>query len=110
MNNIHVIKGVDIKLKPSKRPGITTVQLLGPKKSPYQNIAIAHYKTGASVEMHQTNVPESIYILSGRFDLVLDLGTKKLEPGDTVYFPIGTSHGIDCKATGTCLLFFTPQP
>ena len=42
---------------------------------------------------------EFIYVLEGRFDLILDGAEAFAEPGDTIRLPMGLPHGIFNKTT-----------
>jgi quercetin dioxygenase-like cupin family protein len=53
---------------------------------------------------------EFLYILEGRFDLILDGAEAFAEPGDTVRLPMGLPHGIFNKTDRTikCLFWVAP--
>jgi quercetin dioxygenase-like cupin family protein len=53
---------------------------------------------------------EFLYILEGRFDLILDGAEAFAEPGDTIRLPMGLPHGIFNKTDRTikCLFWVAP--
>lgn len=53
---------------------------------------------------------EFIYVLEGRFDLILDGAEAFAEPGDTIRLPMGLPHGIFNKTDRTikCLFWVAP--
>ena len=54
---------------------------------------------------------EFLYILDGRFDLILDGVETYAEPGDLVQLPMGIPHGIFNKTDTTikCLFWVSPS-
>ena len=54
---------------------------------------------------------EFIYVLEGRFDLILDGANTHAEPGDLVRMPKGIPHGIFNKTDSTikCLFWVSPS-
>ena len=54
---------------------------------------------------------EFLYILDGRFDLILDGDDTYAEPGDLVRLPMGIPHGIFNKTDTTikCLFWVSPS-
>jgi quercetin dioxygenase-like cupin family protein len=54
---------------------------------------------------------EFLYILDGRFDLILDGAETCAEPGDLVHLPMGVPHGIFNKTNTTikCLFWVSPS-
>ena len=53
---------------------------------------------------------EFIYVLEGRFDLLLDGKAETAEPGDLVRLPMGIPHGMFNKTDSTikCLFWVSP--
>lgn len=54
---------------------------------------------------------EFIYVLDGRFDLILDGSDTYAEPGDLIRLPMGIPHGIFNKTDTTikCLFWVAPS-
>jgi len=64
----------------------------------------------ALVEHLHRHEDETIHILDGTFDFVMDGTSRELGPGDTVFVPRGTAHAIrnTGPTTGCRMLVFTP--
>src|SRR5262245_10891552 len=71
----------------------------------------ATFPTGTFVPPHiHPTQDEFIYMLSGRFDLVLDGKEAVAEPGDLIRLPLGIPHGIFNKTDTDvkCLFWVSP--
>lgn len=64
----------------------------------------------ALVPHRHRNEDETIHIVDGTFDVVIDGVERELGPGDTVHIPRGTVHAIrnSGPATGRRVLVFHP--
>jgi quercetin dioxygenase-like cupin family protein len=95
--------------KPTRRAGIKERRLLTERDSPYQNIAIMDVDHGAEVEIHRIVTSESIYVLGGKFEVILSDSRQKIGTGDICYFPPRTFHGLRCaEGPGQLLVIFAP--
>ncbi len=64
----------------------------------------------ALVEHRHRNEDETIHIIDGTFDFVMDGISREIGPGDTVFVPRGTAHAIrNTGPTPGCrVLVFSP--
>ena len=107
---IHVLRPMDGGWRDSRRPGIRQQPMLSPESGAAQNLVLVEYEEGAAVEMHETHVPETIFVISGQLVLDLPGGPVGLGPQEAVYFEPGTSHGMHVEAGPCrCLLVFSPH-
>ena len=108
MSNARVTRAADVPAEPSRRPGIRHRRLLGPE-SPSHHVVLVEADPGATVELHGITTNETLYVLEGRFELLLPEGDRPLLPGDLAHFPSGTTHGLVCRAgPGRFLAIFAP--
>ncbi len=107
--NAVVRRSSQINRKPTCRPGLSERQLLASGDSRTQNVVLVNAEPGSEVELHEVSTDESIYFLSGTFELVLPEGNESVGAGDLVYFESGSRHGLRCtKGKGRFLVFFAP--
>ncbi len=106
--NARITRSADVPAEPSRRHGIRHRRLLG-AESPSHHVVLVEAEAGATVELHEIGTNETLYVLEGRFELVLPEGPRPLGPGDLAHFPRGTSHGLVCRAgPGRFLAIFAP--
>ena len=62
------------------------------------------------LEHRHLNESETIHVVEGTYEFVLDGATRELGPGDTVHVPRGATHGIrnTGATTGRRVLVFEP--
>jgi quercetin dioxygenase-like cupin family protein len=94
-------------------PGRDWHTYVGPWNTPTEHLSmgVSVYEPGARPEGHVHEAQEeTVYCLSGRGRLVCSEGTAELEPGVTVFIPIGTFHATECDGPETLelLCVFTP--
>jgi len=79
-------------------PGRDWLLYIGPETSDARNLTlgVARFPAGSAPDGHiHDNQEEAIYIVSGRGRLVTPQGTVPLEPGTSVFIPIGVEHATE---------------
>lgn len=79
-------------------PGRTWFSYIGPQNSPARNVSVgvARFPAGSSPPGHvHPAEEETIYVISGRGRLVSPEATANLEPGVSVFIPVGTFHATE---------------
>ncbi len=107
--DVTVVKAGTLSFKATRHLGISSCRPIDPEQSPEQNVVFVDFVSGGKRELESTSVPESAYVISGVYELVLagDV-VRHLETGDLVHFPPGSSHGVRCVVPGRWLAIFTP--
>jgi len=72
-------------------------------------IVLFDAREGMEVEYHRVATGESLFILSGTHEVILENGRETLTAGDLVYFPPGSEHGMRCLEAGRYLAVFAPS-
>lgn len=105
-----IITSNDVRPRNTRRKGIKERILLGRMQSSLQNIVMIEASEGAEVEMHEVKAAESIYILSGKFQILTPLNVAyELKVGDLCYCEPGSQHALRCKnGPGVFLAIFAP--
>ncbi len=67
------------------------------------------FPKGAEGAPHTHVHEQATYVISGRFEFVIDGESVIVEKGDTLYFKSGVLHGNKCLEEGVIIDFFTPQ-
>jgi quercetin dioxygenase-like cupin family protein len=112
MEDIPVIirSSSKIEAKQSRRQGILERKLLTADDTKFQNVILTETEQGAEVELHEISTSESIFILSGSYEVVLEIGSHPLNTGDLVFFHPQSSHGLRCvHGPGSYLVIFAPS-
>ncbi|MEE9298702.1 MAG: cupin domain-containing protein [Acidimicrobiia bacterium] len=84
-------------------PGRDWLLYVGPETTKAQNLTVgwASFPSGSAPPGHvHPTQEEVIYIISGNGELVTPEGTVTLEPGTTVYIPIGLHHATVSHGPG----------
>ncbi|MGZ3586489.1 MAG: cupin domain-containing protein [Candidatus Limnocylindrales bacterium] len=79
-------------------PGRDWLLYIGPENSPARNVSVgvAIFPPGSRPTGHvHESQEETIYVTSGRGRLVTAEATAELEPGVSVFIPIGTFHATE---------------
>lgn len=93
----------------ASRPGLSALPLITKAETDSQNLVLMQMAEGAEVELHKVKTHESLFVLEGRFTLVLPEGDQPLKQGDVAYFPDQSEHGLKCETgPGKFLLVFAP--
>lgn len=99
----------DLPATPTRRDGISEKRLLTVQDSSFQNIVHLDAEEGSEVEFHRVNTSESIFIMNGTFEILLNGAPRTVGSGCLIYFPPGNSHGLRCvKGPGKFLAIFAP--
>jgi oxalate decarboxylase/phosphoglucose isomerase-like protein (cupin superfamily) len=83
-------------------PGRDWFHYIGPEVNGAKNITVGYavFPAGSAPEGHvHPTQEEVIYIVSGIGELVTPQGTATLEPGTTVYIPVGLHHATVALGT-----------
>ena len=79
-------------------PGRDWYSYIGPQNSPARNVSVgvSVFPPGSKPAGHVHDTQEeTIYVTSGRGRLVTPEATAELEPGVSVFIPIGTFHATE---------------
>jgi quercetin dioxygenase-like cupin family protein len=79
-------------------PGRDWLLYIGPQNSPARNVTVgvSIFPAGSKPTGHvHDSQEETIYVTAGRGRLVTDEATADLEPGVSVFIPIGTFHATE---------------
>jgi quercetin dioxygenase-like cupin family protein len=93
----------------TRRQGLYERLLLSSAESLHQNVVLFDARKGMEVEYHAISTGESLFILSGVHEVVLEGRSETLRTGDLVYFPPGSAHGMKCLEAGQYLAVFAPS-
>ena len=104
-----LIKNGDIDFQ-ERSPGITLRQMVNEKTgSRAAIVGEVLMAPGTSLDTHNHDVEEAIFILEGNGEGVLGDANSKLEPGDTILAPPGVKHRINNTGAETMrFVFFYP--
>ncbi|MBE5795509.1 MAG: cupin domain-containing protein [Clostridiales bacterium] len=67
------------------------------------------FETGAEGVVHTHPHTQCTYVLSGRFNYIVEDEAIVLGPGDSVVVPSDLPHGTICLETGVLLDIFSPM-
>jgi quercetin dioxygenase-like cupin family protein len=112
MEDVQVIIRNSSTIEPSqsRRHGILERRLLTSDDTKLQNVILVETEQGTEVEPHEIFTSESIFILSGSYEVVLETGTRPLNTGDLAFFHPHSSHGLRCvSGPGSFLVIFAPS-
>lgn len=93
----------------TRREGLCERLLLSADDSLHQNVVLFDAFEGMEVEYHAIVTGESLFIISGRHEIILKDRRETLTAGDMVYFPPGSEHGMKCIESGQYLAVFAPS-
>ena len=93
----------------TRREGLYERLLLSSADSLHQNAVLFDAREGMEVEYHPIVTGESLFIMSGVHEVVLEDRRETLAAGDIVYFPPGSEHGMKCIEPGQYLAVFAPS-
>ena len=93
----------------TRREGLYERLLLSAEESLHQNIVLFDAREGMEVEYHRIKTGESLFIMSGKHEVILQDRREILLEGDLVYFPPGSEHGMKCIEPGRYLAVFAPS-
>jgi quercetin dioxygenase-like cupin family protein len=84
-------------------PGREWLLCIGPQNSAASNltVGVAVFPEGSAPPGHvHPTQEEVIYVTAGRGQLITSQGTVELEPGTTVYIPVGLHHATVSAGPG----------
>ncbi len=93
----------------TRREGLYERLLLSAADSLHQNVVLFDAREGMEVEYHSIVTGESLFIISGRHEIILEDRRLTLAAGDMVYFPPNSEHGMKCIEPGQYLAVFAPS-
>ena len=93
----------------TRREGLYERLLLSADGSLHQNIVLFDAREGMEVEYHAVATGESLFIMSGVHEVILEGRRETLAAGDLIYFPPGSEHGMKCIEAGQYLAIFAPS-
>lgn len=109
MSGWRICRSSSIEAQPTRRERIRERRLLTQEESSYQNVVLIETEQDAEVELHEVGNSESLFVLDGQYEVISSDAAEPLHPGDLVYFPPQTSHGLRCvKGPGRFLAIFAP--
>jgi quercetin dioxygenase-like cupin family protein len=108
-DTLVIRRSSDITPAETRREGLYERLLLSAADSLHQNIVLFDAREGMVVEYHPVATGESLFILSGVHEVILEDRRETLAAGDIVYFPPGSEHGMKCIEAGRYLAVFAPS-
>lgn len=99
----------DMRPVETRRKGLYERLLLSSADSMHQNVVLFDAREGMEVEYHPIATGESLFIISGVHEIILEDRNETLTEGDIVYFPPGSEHGMKCVEAGRYLAVFAPS-
>ena len=93
------------------QPDDTAPAMMKSFKGDFMKVGLVRYEEGIAPPPHfHPNEEQFIYVLEGKFDLILDGSEAIATPGDLIRLPRGIPHGIFNKSeeTNKCLFWVSP--
>ena len=73
-------------------------------------LAIAQLAPGKLLEPHIDPMEEIYFIVSGEGEMQVDDETRHVVPGDAIWLPTGSRHGLSNKGTDDCIILVVASP
>ncbi len=67
-------------------------------------LAIARLEPGRRIEPHVDAMEEIYFIMNGEGEMSVDNETKRVVPGDAIWIPTGSRHGLANAGTEQCVI------
>jgi quercetin dioxygenase-like cupin family protein len=67
-------------------------------------LAIAELEPGRRIEPHIDPVEEIYFVMNGEGEMTVDNETKQVVPGDAIWIPTGSRHGLANTGTEDCVI------
>lgn len=67
-------------------------------------LAIARLEPGRRIESHIDPMEEIYFIMNGEGEMSVDDETKRVVPGDAVWIPTGSRHGLANAGSEECVI------
>jgi len=73
-------------------------------------LAIAQLASGKNIEPHVDPMEEIYFIMSGEGEMTVDEETRHVGPGDAIWLPTGSRHGLSNSGQGDCIILVVASP
>jgi mannose-6-phosphate isomerase-like protein (cupin superfamily) len=73
-------------------------------------LAIAQLEPGRQLEAHVDPMEEIYFVLSGEGEMSLDDETRHVVPGDAIWIPTGSRHGLANTGNEDCVILVVAAP
>jgi mannose-6-phosphate isomerase-like protein (cupin superfamily) len=73
-------------------------------------LAIAQLAPGKELEPHVDPMEEIYFLMSGEAEMMVDGETRHVGPGDAVWIPTGSSHGLTNTGKEDCVILVVASP
>ena len=67
------------------------------------------FETGSKIAVHSHPHVQCSRVMTGRFCFTIDGEPVEVAAGDSIAFPSGVSHGVECLEAGRLTEVFTPM-
>ncbi|MBW1721470.1 MAG: cupin domain-containing protein [Deltaproteobacteria bacterium] len=73
-------------------------------------LAVAQLAPGRTIETHQDPMEEIYFIMQGEGEMTVDEETRHVKPGDAIWIPTGSSHGLTNSGKENLVILVTASP
>ena len=73
-------------------------------------LAIAQLAGGKTIEPHVDPMEEIYFIMSGEGEMSVDEETRHVGPGDAIWIPTGSWHGLTNSGEKDCIIIVVASP
>ncbi|GAF85866.1 unnamed protein product [marine sediment metagenome] len=73
-------------------------------------LATARLEPGRRIEPHIDPMEEIYFIMSGEGEMSVDKETRRVMPGDAIWIPTGSSHGLANTGNEDCVILVIASP
>jgi mannose-6-phosphate isomerase-like protein (cupin superfamily) len=73
-------------------------------------LAIARLTPGRQIESHIDPMEEIYFVISGEGEMKVDRETKPVKPGDAIWIPTGSPHGLANIGQEDCVILVIASP
>ena len=73
-------------------------------------LAIAQIGPGKRLEAHVDPMEEIYFIMSGEGEMIVDDETRHVVPGDAIWLPTGSRHGLSNTGNEDCVILVVAAP
>jgi len=73
-------------------------------------LATARLEPGRRIEPHIDPMEEIYFIMSGEGEMSVDTDTRRVVPGDAIWVPTGSSHGLTNTGNEDCVILVIASP
>jgi len=106
----HAEQGDDmiVKSNGAQRRSFLGVDFVLLSHGPESMVTKMLYKKGDNPPLHKHPNEQSGYVISGKYEIVIDNVHGEIGPGDSYSIPRGVEHSIEVVEPGEVLDFFSP--